>query len=187
MFSLQDLYNMFREAPDIDLKQWGREQSKTVTHLLNDVVDGEATLELLDRTIYRSIEIVSISIYSPTDTHMLLREERQIFSDGRVRIRNLPDNCSVAEKIKFLHNETPEDSTIRAISEELNITIASDQLNYTYSNHSQSLSNSYPCIITKNKIHTFKCTLTPEQYNPKGYTEIQKDKITYFKWFSTTV
>jgi len=192
MFSLQYLYEMFREAPDIDLKNWGIGEAKTLTHLLNEILEGEATVELVDEKIYRSIEVVSITIFSPTNPTMLLRETKQVFTDGRERVRNLPDKSSVAEKIKFLHSETPELAVIRACQEELKEIqepVNLGQLQYISTHTRQELSTSYPGVITKKKVYIFRCQFTQEQYNPEGYTEIQDDKTTYFHWFQipTTV
>lgn len=186
MFSLQDLYEMFREAPDIDLKNWGVGEAKTLTHLLDEILEGEAKVELVDGEIHRNIEVVSITIFSPTNPTMLLRETRQVFADGRGRVRNLPDNCSVAEKIKFLHNETPEVAVIRACQEELRQIqepVNDGQLKHISTHTIKELSTSYPGVLTNKTVHIFQCKFTLEQYNPEGYTEIQDDKINYFQWF----
>jgi hypothetical protein len=192
MFSLQDLYGMFREAPDINLKNWGIGKAKTLTHLLDEILKGEAKVELVDGKIYRSIEVVSISIFSPTDPIMLLREAKQVFANGRIRPRNLPNNCSVAEKIKFLHNETPEVAVIRACQEELRQIqepVNAGQLQYIATHTRQALSTSYPGVLTNKTVYIFHCNFTQGQYNPEGYTEIQDDKTNHFHWFQipTTV
>jgi|688.fasta_scaffold02072_35 hypothetical protein len=192
MFSLQDLYEMFREAPDIDLKNWDVGEAKTLTHLLDEILEGEAKVELVDGEIHRNIEVVSITIFSPTNPTMLLRETGQVFTDGRKRVRNLPNNCSIAEKIKFLNNETPEVAVIRACQEELRQIqepVNAGQLQYISTHTRQALSTSYPGVLTNKTVYIFHCNFTQGQYNPEGYTEIQDDKTNYFKWFQipTTV
>jgi hypothetical protein len=115
-----------------------------------------------------------------------------VFTDGRERVRTLPNNCSVAEKIKFLHNETPEVAVIRACQEELRQIqepVNAGQLQYISTHTIQELSTSYPGVLTNKKIYIFHCKFTQGQYNPKGYTEIQYDKTNHFHWFQipTTV
>jgi hypothetical protein len=186
-FGLQDLIEMIRQTdPNINLKLWGKEDAKTATHLVDEVNNGECTLEIIDGILYRNIEVVSISIYYQKKKTLILRETEQIFTDGRPRIRKLPDQCSVAEKMK-IGKETPLEATLRAINkEELSeikaIPITESQLRFIRTIQRENPSSSYPGIITNKTIHIFECSLLEEQFNPEGYTEVQKDKTTYFRW-----
>lgn len=177
-FGMQDLFDMIRET-DIDLTLWGREETKTATHLIDEVNDEECTLELIDGILYRNMEVVSITVYSP-DQKLLLREQCQIFNDGRIRVRNLPHNCSVAEKLK--EYETPSVANIRAFKEELNILINPDQIDFIITLKETRPSDSYPGIYNRQITNVFETTLTEEQFNPEGYIEVQEDKKTYFTW-----
>lgn len=183
----QDIFNMIRKA-NINLGKWGRGKAKSLApHLIDEVNNGECTLELIDGVLYRNIEVVSISIYYQEKKILILRETEQIFADGRPRNRNLPDQCSVAEKMK-IGKETPVKASLRAINneelkEELSIPVSEYQLHRIRTITRSKLSSSYPGIITNKTIHIFECFFTKDQFKPKGYTEIQDDKITRFRWF----
>ena len=185
-FGLQDLIELIRETT-INLGLWGRGEAKTVTHLIDEVNCGECTLELKDGVLYRNIEVVSITIYYQEKKILILRESEQIFADGRPRNRNLPDYCSVAEKMK-IGKETPLEAALRAINKEelseiKDVPVTKSQLQYIHTVQQENHSLSYPGIITHKTIHIFECFFTKDQFKPKGYTEIQDDKITRFRWF----
>lgn len=187
-FGLQDLIELIRETnPNIDLKLWGIKDAKTATHLIDEVNRGECTLELVDGVLYRNIEVVSITIYYQQRKTLILRETEQIFADGRPRNQNLSDNCSVAEKMK-IGKENPLEATLRAINKEelskiKDVPVTESQLRFMRTIQRENPSASYPGIFTNKEIHTFECIFTDEQFNPEGYTEIQDDKITRFRWF----
>ncbi len=185
-FGLQDLFEMIRQT-DIDLRLWGKCEAKTATHLIDEVNKGECTLELINGILYRNIKVVSISICYQQRKTLILRETEQIFADGRPRNRNLPDQCSVAEKMK-IGQENPLEAAIRAINKEelseiKDVPVTTSQLRFIRTIQRENPSESYPGIFTNKEIHTFECIFTDEQFNPEGYTEIQDDKITRFRWF----
>lgn len=180
MLTLQYLFEMIRET-NIDLALWGNGNAKTATHLLIEENQQECTLELINGVLYRNISVVSIAIYHHSKKCLHLQEKNQIFTNGNRRIRNLSDQCSIAEKIK--RNETPLEAAIRAISaEELRIPIDTNQLQFIRTDERINLSSSYPGIISRKIIHIFECLFTEEQFNLEGYTEIQEDKISHFHW-----
>lgn len=185
-FSIQDLFEMIREVNNVYLGSWGIGEAKTATHLVDEVQEGESILEIVNGHIVRRIKPISIAIYSPTQPKLLLRETKQVFKDGRGRVRNLPDNCSVAEKVRFLHNETPEEATIRGLQEELKIQVDPNQLIYQRQHIQTGPSSSYPGIITKKEIYLFQCQFNQSQFNPAGYVEVHEDKTTYFEWINPT-
>ncbi len=182
-FGLQDLINLIRETnPSINLSLWGKGDAKTATHLIDEVNNGECTLELINGVLYRNIEVVSITITYPSQDGLLhLQEKEQIFTDGRSRARELPDQCSVAEKMK-IGKETPLEAALRAFKEELNLVINSDQLHFIITLKEIRPSSSYPGITNSQITHVFECSLLEDQFNPRGYTEIQDDKKTHFHW-----
>jgi hypothetical protein len=149
IFSLQDLFGMFRKVNNINLGLWGIGEAKTVAHLVDEVQEGEAFLEIVNGYIVRKIQPISIAIYSPAQLTLLLREVKQVFNDGRVRARKLPDACSVSEKAKFLHNETPKEAAIRGLKEKLKIQVDPDQLFFYRKYTKKEPSNRYPGIITE--------------------------------------
>ncbi len=186
-FGLQDLIELIRETnPNIDLSLWGKGEAKTATHLIDEVNNGECTLELIDGVLYQNIKVVSISIYYQQRKTLILRETEQIFADGRPGNRNLSDNCSVAEKMK-IGKENPLEATLRAINKEelskiKDVPVTESQLRFIRTIQRENPSASYPGIFTNKEIHTFECIFTDEQFNPEGYIEVQEDKRTYFEW-----
>ena len=188
-FGLQDLINLIRETnPSINLSLWGKGDAKTATHLIDEVNNGECTLELINGVLYRNINVVSITItYLSPNGLLHLQEKYQIFTDSRPRTRKLPDRCSVAEKIKIGKEEPRLEAALRAINrEELSeiqaVPVIASQLQFIRTIQGENHSSSYPGIITDKTVHISECVFTDAQFNPKGYTEIQDDKKTYFHW-----
>ena len=172
----------------IKFNSLGKRRAKTITHLLIEENEGECTLELINGVLYRNIKVVSITItYLSPNGLLHLQEKEQIFTDGRPRIRELPDGCSVAEKIKIGKEETPLEAALRAINgEELSeiqaVPVTASQLRFISTIQRENRSLSYPGIFTNKTVHIYECVFTGTQFNPEGYTEIQKDKKTHFHW-----
>ena len=190
MLDMQGLVAMAVEG-GVEFYSLGIDGAKTITILLIAENEGECTLELIDGVLYRYIEVVSITITYPSQDGLLhLQEKYQIFTDGRPRTRELPDRCSVAEKIKIGKEETPLEAALRAIREELSeiqtVPVTESQLTPSGTDQRENRSSSFPGIITRKTIHIFECIFTGEQFNPKGYTEKQKDKETHFHWVHTS-
>ena len=168
------------ESAGIDTSIWGTGQAKTLTHLQNEIQDGETVL-ITDQTgkIIRQVLVGVAIIYydSPDGKKYQLREDKQIFKDGRQRKRNLKE--AVSEKMK--PNENPTEAMSRGISEELGI---SSKINLTKLGVDEKTftSPSYPGLVSKYVYHRFQVMLDDEQFNPKGYIENQSDKSTYFIW-----
>ena len=163
-------------------EKWGIGGAKTVDHLLKEILDGETVLEIEPSgELIRKLAIATINVYYIDDESgqsFQLKESKQIFKDGRERVRNL--KMSLAEKLKV--NESPnEEMVARALQEELGI---SGNLQTTPGEMGEEIveSPSYPGLMTKTKVYRFSIMLSSDQYNPDGYSEHQKDKDTYFVW-----
>lgn len=164
---------------NISIDDWNKGEAKSIENLYNEIVKDDCTLIVENDKLVRSVEFVGITIYYKNSNLYILKEDEQIFIDGRVRKRNMLS--SVAEKMML--GENPIKSAIRGIKEELNVDISEDQLeveNKSYSKEKSSMS--YPGLNTKYIGHDFICYFTDEQYDENGYIEKQKDKSTYFKW-----
>ena len=159
---------------------WGTGYAKTVEHLLDELKNKECSIVDIQGYLVRYIEFVGVRIfYTDRDgVKYYLKEDRQVFKDGRERRRTMAS--SVSEKMKF--GEDPMLSAIRGVEEELGIKLKDGQLikhrDLDYDGGSQS----YPGLKSKYKGHVFNCNLKREQYRPEGYVEVQKDKSTYFVW-----
>jgi len=163
----------------VPYEMWGTGKSKTLRHLQNEIDGEECSLVETDEKLIRMIEFVGIKIYWEKDGEtFFLKEERQEFNDGRVRRRSIPS--SVSEKMKF--GEDPVIAAIRGIHEELGVKIEGHQLTKHSDLRYDGGSLSYPGLETKYKGHKFVCHFTDDQYNPRGYVEVQEDKKTFFTW-----
>ena len=96
--------------------------------LWNELKEGECVLYgLKDGTIKREVNFVGAKIYYKKDNDkFFLREEKAIFKDGRIRVRDIW--YSMAEKFKM--GEDPKEALIRGMKEELDIEINEDQIAY---------------------------------------------------------
>lgn len=173
--SIQDLINILKQH-NIPIEKWGLGQSKTIEHLFKELQDGECRLEYENKELVRYIDFVGIKVFYKD---MFLIEDHQEFKDGRIRKRNT--KFSVAEKMK--PGEIPLVSVIRGMQEELGIEISENQItSENIINHEGIYSRSYPGLKAKYNEYPFTCHINNSQFNPDGYTEIQKDKSTFFKW-----
>ncbi len=167
---------------NIPFENWGQGTAKTLDHLVKEVAEGEAVLEMLESgKLVRKVSITYIDVYytnPETKKRFKLVEEKQIFKDGRERKRTLEG--SLAQKIKA--GEIPNKDMInRAIQEELGITGEVPAIPKGTGEISQD-SPSFPGLKMHAKHYLFEIELEDSQYNDQGYTEHQIDKDTYFKW-----
>jgi hypothetical protein len=165
----------------IPIDSWGTGEAKTVDHLVNEINDGETVLveDKESGRLIRKFAFLSIVVLCHTDreTYKLI-EEKQVFSDGRTRVR-VPD-WSVGEKIKP-GEENIEAITKRALYEELGI---QDNFGIHEGEHVEEEvdSKSYPGLVSRRNRFNVMVEIDPAQYRPEGYTEVQSDKTTYFTW-----
>lgn len=164
----------------INTSSWGSDQAKTLVHLQAEIESGETILitkesgELLRRVVVGSADVY---YQSPDGKKFRLKEDRQVFKDGRERRRGMEQ--AVSEKMRL--NENPRDAMIRGIQEELDISgeIALSKID---TDIKRATSPSYPGLESEYIRHKFKAVLTDEQFNQDGYVEKQPDKSTYFIW-----
>lgn len=176
--NISDLVSKLKEYK-IPYETWGKGYAKTTNHLLDEILTHECTIIDQQGYLIRYIEFVGINVfYEKNGTKYHLKEEKQIFRDGRERRRKM--QSSVSEKMKF--GEDSGSSAIRGVSEELGVNINPDQLGNKRDVGHDSNSQSYPGLKSKYKGHIFECTLRDDQYKREGYIERQKDKSTYFIW-----
>ena len=168
------------EKAGINISQWGTNNTKTLEHLQKEIEDRETTL-ITDRlgNVLRKVMVGGADIYyiSPDNKKYRLKEEKQIFKDGRERRRDLED--SVCEKMKL--GEDPKSAIIRGIREELGIN-GEITLTQTGVEEEKIASPSYPGLKAHYVFYKFQVILTDKQFNADGYIENQPDKSTYFIW-----
>lgn len=180
-FSSIEILNSYLRARGIDTASWGTGESKTLGHLFEEVCSGESELvETKDRKLLRLVRGVGINVFCQTRTGILkLLEEKQVFADGRIRIRNL--STSIGEKLK--PGESPEEGALRALKEELKI-----YTEYSFSNFEERnwevKSTSFPGLRTKNNFYITNLFLKNKDFHKKGYVERQEDKTSYYTWIT---
>lgn len=174
-------------AHHIPTETWGTGKAKTLEHLFNEVESGEASLLEVDGVLMRRAEgsIVSVFYRNDPDT-FFLREDRQVFSDGRTRVRDL--DTSVGEKLS--PNENPLSGAWRALVEELGFSYE-ETVRLVFVSEKQRVkgpvpSDSYPGLQTLYIMYPFTVFLPKHLFKPEGYMEKQTDKATYFEWKKVT-
>lgn len=187
--SIKDSYEKERIAQEvktlltesgIDFSSWGTGKSKTIDHLIEEVYVGETKLVKDENGgVVRklSVIILHVTCQTPDGKTWLLKEDKQVFNDGRERKRNL--NGSIFEKIK--PDEDLEVAASRALSEELNIKDV-NQIKFGNDEIETLDSPSYPGLKSMYTKHNAEVQIHSSDFKPEGYQEIQKDKTTYFIW-----
>lgn len=164
----------------IDTSSWGTGKAKTIDDLFNEIREGETVLTKDESgELLRTVVVGSAAVYHKTADGKTyrLKEDRQVFTDGRERRREMVG--SVAEKMK--PDEDPAEAMVRGIQEELGIE-GELEMHEADSYDEVVDSPSYPGLRSKYLHHTFEVSLKDEQYNPDGYVENQPTKSTYFVW-----
>ena len=188
----QAKYNEVKEATilklndhKVDWLQWGKGSSKTIEHLIKEILDNETILkENTEKLLVRKLSIAYIDVYYIHSNGECLRlvEEKQVFKDGRTRCRQLEG--SIAEKLQG--SEKADSNLIsRAIKEELGI---SSFVPSTYKGCREVIEDSlsFPGLVMNAINHYFEVYLNQDQYQPNGYIERQEDKDTFFVWKKAT-
>jgi hypothetical protein len=177
--SLNKLKN-FLSSEGIDISKWGEGEAKSLNHLYNEIQKGESILMRAEHgEIVRNIRMAGVDIYYSTlEGHELhLIEDKQVFSDGRIRRRDY--GHAVSEKLK--PDEDPLVGAIRGIQEELGVWGDFD-IALVDSDTISRFSPSYPNLPTEYVRYHYRVELREEQFEPDGYIEEGSTATTYFKW-----
>lgn len=177
---LENLKEELRES-GIDISQYGKDGAKRVEDLLKEIQDKEASLILDEKeNLIRKVSVGTVNIFytSPKGEKYILKEEKQVFKDGRKRERKNLDT-SVAGKIKA--DEDPEEAIIREIQEELGIFTKVDVFEEDFKTE-RVISPSYPGLMTEYVMYKFSANIEEDDYKPEGYIEKTDTLDTYFVW-----
>ncbi len=167
------------QAHGIPLGEWGVGEAKTLSHLLSETQSGEAAVFEEDGGLIRSTQVAALLVYCADGNHVsVLREDRQVFKDGREKRRSL--ETSIGEKVK--PGETPMEAAYRALREELKITDRLELVTKPSVVKGPVPSQSFPGLMTRHVIHVFEVFLPKHLYKPEGYVEEQEDKTNYYVW-----
>lgn len=129
----------------IDVSSWNAGEAKSIENLLGEVSSGET--QLFDDPPTRKVEVVQVIIRR---NQFMLIEAEQIFSNGRIRLRDVPPSE------KMHPGENPFDAAVRCLEEELGCT--PDQITVYPESYDRFVrrgpSRSYPGLITEYHIHS---------------------------------
>jgi hypothetical protein len=177
--TLAELENMLTLA-GTDLSLWGLGAAKTVAHLHREIAEGESVVQVTDTgAVERSSRVVWVDVFYADQQGNVyhLVEDRQEFSDGRVRRRQLAS--SLGEKLKL--HEDPDEAAMRALSEELGIE-ASSIVHKLGRKQMIDPSDSYPGLINSSDAYGYAIELADESFRADGYVERQADKTNHYAW-----
>ena len=164
----------------IDINQYGKGDAKTLEHLAKEVLLGESVLTVEDGELIRLVSIAGIDVLNQDASGKWreLYEVEQVFTDGRVRRRDLPQ--SLSEKV--LPSELgAEDSVYRALKEELGLDsemVAS--LHSIGHTRKDRVSGSYPQLKTIIDVENYVAVIGGDVQ--EHYQEVQPDKTTTWAW-----
>lgn len=167
-------------ANGIPLDEWGKGESKTLFDLHSELSLGESTLSVEDGKVIRtSFGAVANIYYQFGEDILKLREEKQVFSDGRECRRNL--DFSIGEKVK--KGESSIDAVKRAFREELGIEDELHMTELTSYDKGPVPSVYFPGLFSIYKVDRWAVLLPERLFKLNGYVEVQPDKTSYFSWF----
>ena len=113
------LTNLLGEA-NIDLTEWGKDGKKTVADLLNEVMDGESKISVRHErglvVVLRTTKVAVLKIFLTPAQQQVLHELTHKNEKKEV-IKTRDSDTYLMEKM--LPNETPYESIMRGIKEEL--------------------------------------------------------------------
>jgi hypothetical protein len=167
------------EKYEIPFETWGTGQAKTFNHLLAEINDGEAVLTEHENRLLRSANGSIVMVYYRNGQSLWqLKEDRQVFSDGRERRRTLA--TSIGEKMQ--PGESSIDAAHRALREEIGIDEKLPLIQKPMIIKGPIPSESYPGLFTRYVMHAFDVFLPDHHFKPEGYIEKQQDKTNYYIW-----
>ncbi|MBI2036768.1 MAG: hypothetical protein HYT14_00185 [Candidatus Liptonbacteria bacterium] len=166
-------------AYGVPLREWGTGEAKTVEHLLDEVNSSEAAIVEEDGVLHRVVYGAVLNVfYADGAATWKLKEAKQVFRDGRERVRDL--DTSIGEKLKA--GEDAKAGARRALTEELNIPDLLPLAPQPDIVKGPVPSVSFPGLKTKYIMRVFEVFLPAALYKPDGYVEEQTDKTNYYVW-----
>lgn len=164
---------------NVPLERWAQGHAKTLEHLLAELDGGEWELAPAGGGLLRTLKCSLVNVYYEDGAATyLLREDRQVFADGRVRRRKL--EASLGEKVR--RGEDPLAAAYRGLEEELDITERIALLPSEPYHVGPRPSTSFPGLPNFFTMYPFETRLPSHLFRPDGYVEHQPDKTSYFVW-----
>ena len=190
--SSDDMKRMLARA-GLPIETWGEGPTKTPENLWQEIVDGETILmspltkekEEEYGEIIRLTSVLAVDVFTEIEGELFhLREDRQVFKDGRGERRRDYLMTSLGEKIK--HNEDRDEAVLRAVQEELGLleeAIASVTPPKDKDEVIWRKTETYPELPSRFNSYQYEIHVKPEAVNlEQGYMEDQPEKQIYFVW-----
>ena len=172
---VKDLENMLQKF-GISTNGW----QKNTEALFKEIEEADCYLEVENNKLIRKVDVARVRCFYENEIgeKFQLKEDKQVFSDGRERVRKW--EC-VSEKKHA--NEEPEHAALRALEEELqipstNIHVIPDQDMHTTETKDSS---TYKGLTSVYNFYNFSVQIPKDQYR-STYEEVQPDKTTHFSW-----
>ena len=177
-FTIETLATKLKDN-GIDISKWNQGNAKTVEDLFKEIEEGETELtkDVRGKLLRKVLGVGAEVYYTDGEKTFILKEQKQVFDDGRERVRNL--GRSINGKMRF--GENSRDAIIREVEEELGIAnnYPMEELETIIDTND---SQSYPGLLSNYIVEVFKINLTRNQFKPEGYIEKGANPTTYFVW-----
>lgn len=164
----------------VPLDEYGQGAAKTIQNLHKELMSGESVMHVSGNfELTRDVNVVWIDVlctHSSGNVY-ILREDRQVFKDGRVRMRSTPS--SLGEKMQA--GEDLDTAICRALEEEIGVT-AIDSLYKIGEEKEKFTPPTYPGLESTYSSHTYVVVIPESAYSPDGYVEHQTEKDNYYVW-----
>ncbi|HEY0908414.1 MAG TPA: hypothetical protein VGE35_03650 [Candidatus Paceibacterota bacterium] len=170
----------------IPLEMWGKDQAKSVDQFVDEVLSGEASLEVRSGRLVRKITCAGIMIrYTCWSPNLKLVEAHQIYKKrGCKRTRN--NFAGLSAISRFNPREIDARTAAQQIlGERLGINARSyalDEDDPPVICKPMVPSLSYPGLYDENSIHVFLWNMPKEHFRVEGYVEEQQTYRTHFAW-----
>lgn len=176
---VQKLITELLKKHNISIEKWGKDEHKTIGHLIREIEDGEAGLVEESGELFRDSMAIGLDVFyvDKCGNRLVLKEEKQIFDDGRERRRSL--STSLGEKIRA--GEDKGAAARRALREELGIN-PKDEITFIKTKKTLKESQSYPGLVTRRVLYLYEYQVDENDFRLQGYAEYEGGKTTYFVW-----
>lgn len=163
----------------LPIHEYGTGVAKSIDHLLSEINEREAVITLDTRgNIHRNLRVLMLDVICQYGNGTyLLKEDRQVFADGREKTRTL--DSSLGEKLR--QDESPITAVSRALQEELGITTPT-QVKFIGEKTKTFIGDAFPGLETTYQMYHYTSIIPEDAFNPDGYVEVQPDKSSYFSW-----
>lgn len=168
-------------AAGIDTASWGEGVTKKLADFYGELSTGESLLTWdQDGAPLRVVNAFGLDVIVDNQGSVLkLVEDRQVFADGKVKRRNL--STSLGEKIP--DGESLEVTAGRLLKEEIGVS-AFKLSNLMFTEFNERPSASFPGLRSIISLTRATAVISPQGYNPDGYSEVKSDRTSYFIWRS---